>query len=265
VEPKVNVCPADGERCELAPELDPALATLLPCTRCRVMERIGNGLRGTRLGQNERRLLLAAGTPAAEAAWPYPGPPTVLRPVIPADADDTEYRTRTRSLEELTRAAARSLRDKGLLHISRAPVRSRQRRLSLMWRTSLGHQLVEAYDAELQAGRPIRWDQRRDNAIGEARLSTSVLRTLFDEKRREGTERLNRLPHRIREIIDRQEEENTLQAAAIASLYVRSRDELDERLMARIDREWRVTRLPTRVTIALAAEKLIRDLRAGRR
>jgi hypothetical protein len=172
-------CPVDGDPCvvverfalplvrllaEQQPGGDPGalfrrtvgrVCRELPCDRCQVAE--GQVLELPRLGRNERRALLAAPPPDAEAQ--------IIAPAGPGRAAD-----------EANRRALRTLERAGLLALGWDRGRFRKRTARRTW---LGQAVVERLRTVLESGRRIRWADHRGALIAEYCLPTDGLLRVF--------------------------------------------------------------------------------------
>ena len=136
-------CPVGGEPCEVVALLSEYLEEVpqeasiwecLPCSRCRVGLQAIHGLKGTRLGRHERRILLEAAPPEAHP-----------KRIAPEDESRSSY--------EALQRARRKLHGAGLLEVTtEAPVRIRL--------TPAGQALLSTLRKPLEAGKPIRWTPR---------------------------------------------------------------------------------------------------------
>jgi hypothetical protein len=258
---RLHVCPADGRTCEVVHATDLGYLKLLPCMRCRVMERAASELRGARVGKHERRLLLAAASPSPRATWPYEGEGTPVRPIPPQSGFESV--PALRSAEENTRQAMRRLREKGLLWV-RSPLRVSAGQRSLAWRTPLGEHVARAYDKELRNGAPIRWHTHLPAIEAATRLTSQQLRRIYEEK----LDRLDSRNPTLREIANmlyaRNSGETLLVATYIAGAATTSMDELDNRFLQRIAAEWITDDAPNRASIGVEALRTRRELRRRR-
>jgi hypothetical protein len=164
---------------------------LLPCDGCRGAEitiaKLG------RLGKLERRILLAASPPVAEAV--------VLEPLGPG-----------RAAAEAHRRALHRLAELGLLRLGWPQGREEYDPVTQTWRrvyrrrtaqrTSLAQAVVDYVGAELRGGRRIRWAPHRAALLAAVERPVSELLGVFRDRvaaRREGhllVAALGRLPRR---------------------------------------------------------------------
>ncbi len=213
-----RACPVDGRPCEvLEPlrarlsgevgadaygELVADLAERLPCRDCRRGEAEALDLTGggVRLGKNERRILLAAPPgskcgardEASSPTWPAAG--RIVWPEGPGRSAEEAHRRALRKLEgaaliETSKTSPGFATDRPPDWALRDKLRSRYwamgRTRQAARLTPLGEHLVEACRAELEGGRPIRWEKHRAHLVASVRRPVGDLLGLL---LREGVE-----------------------------------------------------------------------------
>jgi hypothetical protein len=210
--------------------VDRGLHPLLPCARCRVLERAADELKGWKPGRHQAEALLEAAPARGGRDWPYPRPGTAFDP----EATDPAI---TRSEKENLYQAVRALRDRGLIYA--IPPRNRsKRRKGTLWRTPLGQAVVDQLEDHLRRRRtgarvPFAWDRE---ALKAARLPTDRLKGIF--KARE--ERVSDDLHEEFEtqVTDVMTDDDWLNLAAQKATLLLAADEVDERHTRRIVARW---------------------------
>ncbi len=146
----------------------------LPCGSCRKGELDARNLPGLRLGKHERRILISV-PPGSKCGWrdgqgdpTFPDAGKIVYPDGPSRAAEESNRRALRKLEraglvELSRSASWEEDDKPPGWFQTKKARSRYCRMGRAYRTAkltpLGELVVERCRAELEAGKPIRWQK----------------------------------------------------------------------------------------------------------
>jgi hypothetical protein len=159
----------------------------LPCSWCRQAERCASKLPGTRLGQNERKMLLdaapASGHHVDGGTRILPDDPSPSLKVMMIRARQKLYTAGLIWKQYSTgrpipvERTSRFQDSEGIRHVQRYEMRDgcyQESRLS-----PFGAAIVSRYRLELEENKPVRWDERVAAALAEARKETTELVSIF--------------------------------------------------------------------------------------